>query len=81
MMMPANFPSDSSQKKILKAFKKMGWEVLNEKWGKGSHRIVKESRTGFEQTVQYHIYKEVIKTFCKRLEEYGYDASEFLKYI
>jgi len=65
MVMPINIPSDSSQKKILKAFKKMGWGILDGRWGKGSHRIVKNPKNSFEQVVQNHIYKEVIRTFCK----------------
>lgn len=81
MVMPKNIPSDSSQRKILKAFKKVGWQVLDGRWGKGSHRIVKDPKSGFEQTVQYKIYKEVINTFCKRLEDCNYDASEFIRYI
>lgn len=80
-MMPTHIPSDSSQKKILKAFKKIGWELLDERWGKGYHRVVREPNTQFELVVQKNIYKEVLKTFCKELEARGYDASEFVRYL
>lgn len=59
-MLPAKLPSDSNQKKILKAFKKIGWEILPPRYGKGSHRVVRCPRTGTETTVQYHTYKEAL---------------------
>lgn len=78
-MLPANYPSDSSQKKILKAFKKVGFEILPTFYGKGSHRIVRCAKTNCEITVQNKIYKEVIKSYCKKVDGLGYDVNLFIK--
>lgn len=32
-------------------------------------------------TIQYKIYKEVIKNYCKRVDELGYDVDKFIKYL
>lgn len=80
-MPPASFPSDSSQRKILKAFKKVGFEILPPAYGKGSHRMVKCRKTGVEITVQHKIYKEVIKSYIKAVERLGYDVAKFIKYL
>lgn len=50
-------------------------------WGKGSHQLVKDPKSGFVQTVQYKIYREVIKTYLKRVNELGYDVEKFIKYL
>ena len=78
-MLPAKYPSDSSQKKIIKAFKKVGFKILPTYYGKGSHRIVKCPKTNCEITVQNKIYKEVIKSYCKKVDELGYDIDLFIK--
>lgn len=80
-MLPPNYPSDSSQKKVLKAFKKLGFKILVPFCGKGSHRIVKCPKSGREITVQYKIYKEVIKSYLKIVDELGYDVEEFIKHL
>ncbi|MFH1412837.1 MAG: hypothetical protein ABIG10_02305 [bacterium] len=77
-MPPVNYPSDSSQKKILKAFKKVGFTILPPISGKGSHRMVKCQKTKLEITVQHKIYKEVIKSYIKKVEELGYDVDLFI---
>ncbi|MCK5460197.1 hypothetical protein KAI52_03715 [Candidatus Parcubacteria bacterium] len=48
-------------------------------YGKGSHRIVRCSKTNCEITVQNKIYKEVIKSYCKKVDELGYDIDLFIK--
>ena len=81
MVMPRNVPSDSSQKKVIKAFKKMGWIVEDPRWGSGSHRLVRDPKSGYEQVIQSKIYKECLKTYCKVLEVNGYDASTFVRLV
>ena len=44
-MSPSNFPSDSSQKNVIKAFKKIGF-IIDATGGKGSHIKVIDPRTG-----------------------------------
>ena len=80
-MLPINVPSDASQKKVLRAFHKLGFEVLWSRRGKGSHRVVRDPKTNTEITVQYHIYKDIIRSYCKAVEVLGYDASEFARYL
>lgn len=80
-MLPPNIPSDSRQHKILKAFKKIGFEILPPNRGSGSHRVVRCPKTREEITVQYKIYKVVIKDYCKRVDELGYDVMRFIKYL
>lgn len=80
-MLPAKYPSDSSQKKVLKAFKKLGFEILPQRFGKGSHRLVKCPKSGVEIVVQYKIYKEVIRSYIKKVYELGYDVNKFIKYL
>ena len=80
-MPPDNYPSDSSQKKILKAFKKLNFEILAPRYGKGSHRVVICKKTDTRVTVQYKVYKEVIKSYIKIVEKLGYDVSEFISYL
>lgn len=74
-----NIPSDSSQRKVLKAFKKIGFEVLSSGFGKGSHRLVKDPKTGICITVQHKIYKQVLESYCKKVKELEYDAEEFIR--
>ncbi|MFH1900335.1 MAG: type II toxin-antitoxin system HicA family toxin [Patescibacteria group bacterium] len=76
-----NIKSDSNQRKILKAFKKLGFEILPTGFGKGSHRLVKDPRSGKEITVQHNIYKQVIRDYCKKVEQLDYDAEKFIKSI
>ena len=78
-MQPVNVPSDASQRKIIRAFKKIGFVI--ERFGKGSHVLVTDPKSGASITVQYHNYKEVIRSYCQQLEKLGYDSSEFVKYL
>ncbi|MCX6786089.1 MAG: type II toxin-antitoxin system HicA family toxin [Candidatus Komeilibacteria bacterium] len=78
-MQPVNIPSDASQKRIIKAFKKIGFVI--ERFGKGSHILVTDPKSGATITVQHRIYKEVIRSYCQALEKLGYDSSEFIKYL
>jgi len=80
-MQPVNVPSDASQKKIIKAFKKTGFVIEPKKFGKGSHILVTDPKSGSSITVRYHNYKEVIRSYCQKLEKLGYDSSEFIKYL
>ncbi|MFC1615406.1 hypothetical protein ACFL2L_01265 [Patescibacteria group bacterium] len=80
-MLPPNIPSDSSQKKILKALKKIGFTIRSPLFGKGSHRLAECPKTGCSIIVQHKIYKEVIKSYCKRVDELGYDVDKFIKYL
>lgn len=76
-MQQLNVPSDSTQKKVLKAFKKLGFtETL---FGKGSHRMVEDPRTGAGITIQHKIRKDVLREYCKKIIELGYDADQFIK--
>ncbi|MBU4331826.1 type II toxin-antitoxin system HicA family toxin [Patescibacteria group bacterium] len=79
-MPPYNFPSDSSQKNIIKAFKKIGF-IADVAGGKGSHIKVIEPRTKKWIIVQNKIYKEAIRSYIKFVEELGYNANQFIKYL
>ena len=79
-MPPHNFPSDSSQKKIVKAFRKIGF-IVNTCGGKGSHIKIIDPKTKKWTTVQSKIYKEVIRSYIKFVEELGYDCDKFVKYL
>lgn len=76
-MQSINIPSDSTQRKILKAFRKIGFIELP--LGKGSHRVVQCPKTGTRITVQYKIYKEVIREYCKIINQLGYNVDQFIK--
>ena len=80
-MLPANFPSDSTQARILKAFSKVGFNILPCKYGNGSHRVVECPKTKIKITVQHKIYKEVIKSYLKVVDQLGYDAQDFIRYL
>ena len=77
----ANYPSDSSQARILKAFEKLGFWRLPSRYGKGSHQLVRCPKTGEVITVQYQVYKVLIQKYCKRVEQLGYDVEEFIQYL
>ena len=76
----SNFPSDSSQKKITKAFRKIGF-IIDIGGGKGSHIKVIEPKTKKWIIVQNKIYKEAIRGYIKFVEELGYDHDKFIKYL
>ncbi|MEA2065009.1 MAG: hypothetical protein U9O66_01790 [Patescibacteria group bacterium] len=75
-----NFPSDSSQKKIIKAFKKIGF-ITNNSGGKGSHIKVIEPKSEKWIIVQKQVYKEAIRSYIKFVEKFGYDIEKFIKYL
>ena len=77
-MLPTNYPSDSSQTTILKAFKKLGFKILPPACGKGSHRIAQCPQTNTEINIQHKIYKEVIKSYIKKIDKLGYDIDLFI---
>lgn len=78
-MPPFSFPSDSSQKKIIKAFRKIGFVI--DVGGKGSHIKVVDPRTKKWTIVQNKIYKETIRSYIKFIEELGHDCNKFIKYL
>lgn len=80
-MLPPKIKSDSTQKKILKAFDKLGFEILPPFSGSGSHRLVKDPKTKTEITVQYRIDKYIIRDYCKKVDALDYDVDKFIKFI
>ena len=80
-MPPLNIPSDTTQDKILKAFRKIGFIILDSKRGKGSHRKVEDPKTNHKITVQHKIYKPNVRGYCDDLKDLGYDVDEFIKYL
>ena len=75
-----NFPSDSNQKNVIKAFKKVGF-IIDIAGGKGGHIKVIDPRTGKWIIAQNKIYKEVIRSYIKFVERMGYDCDKFIKYL
>lgn len=75
---PFNFPSDSNQRRIIKAFQKIGF-VINSKGGKGSHVKVIDPKTGRWTIIQSNIHKAVIRDYVKFVEKLGYDVDNFIK--
>lgn len=80
-MPPVDIPSDATQQKVLRAFRKLGFEILAPGYGKGSHRLVRDSKSGSVITVQYHIRKDVLRSFCRIIRELGYSVEEFIDYL
>ncbi|PIS04543.1 MAG: hypothetical protein COT81_05860 [Candidatus Buchananbacteria bacterium CG10_big_fil_rev_8_21_14_0_10_42_9] len=74
-------PSDTTQRKVLKAFRKLGFEILPHKYGKGSHRMVRDPKTGQEITVQSKVFKQVLFDYCSKVSELGYDVNQFIKHL
>lgn len=72
-----NIPSDSSQRKVIKAFMQIGFVGMP--LGKGSHQMMHDPKTGARVTIQYKIYKNIIRKYCKTVEKLGYDVDEFIK--
>ncbi|MEA2064820.1 MAG: type II toxin-antitoxin system HicA family toxin [Patescibacteria group bacterium] len=71
-----NFPSDSIQRKIIKAFKKLGFIKLP--LGKGSHQVMEDPKTKIRVTIQHKIYKNVIREYCKIIIMLNYDIDKFI---
>jgi hypothetical protein len=77
-MLPPNYPSDSTQKKIVCAFRKFGFITRS---GRSGHIIVCDPKSGVEFPIQSHIYKQVIKCYLKRVDQLGYDIDKFISYL
>lgn len=78
-MLPHDLPSDISQKRLARAFEKAGF-ILNMKGGKGGHYKLVNPKNKQFITIQNKIYKEVLRNKLKQAEEWGYDATEIMKY-
>jgi len=76
-MLPRSLPSDVSQKRLAKAFQKVGF-IVNMTGGKGGHYKLIDPKTKYFITLQSNIYKQVLKEKLKQAEELGYDATEIM---
>ena len=76
-MLPPNLPSDISQKRLAKAFEKVGF-ILDVSGGKGGHYKLIDPRTKKFITLQNNIFKHVLKDKLKQAEELGYNAAEIM---
>lgn len=76
-MLPPDLPSDISQKRLAKAFERVGF-IINIKGGKGSHCKLIDPKTKKFITLQSNIFKQVLKDKLKQAEEFGYDATEIM---
>lgn len=76
-MLPPNLPSDVSQKRLAKAFEKVGF-IVNVTGGKGGHYKLIDPKTKKFIILQSNVYKLVLKNTLKRAEELGYDAAEIM---
>ena len=76
-MLPHNLPSDISQKRLAKAFEKAGF-ILDVSGGKGGHYKLICPKTNKFITLQWKIWKLVLKDKLKQAEELGYDASKIM---
>ena len=59
-MLPPSLPSDVSQKRLAKAFQKVGF-VIDPSGGKGGHYKLVDPKSGKFVTLQYHLWKIVLK--------------------
>lgn len=76
-MLPPKLPSDISQKRLVKAFIKVGF-VADWSGGKGSHCKLTCPRTKKIITVQNSLFKEVLKDKLKQAETLGYNAAQIM---
>lgn len=76
-MLPRNLPSDVSQKRLARAFEKVGF-VIDYSGGKGGHCKLMDPKSGKFITLQSKIWKIVLKDKLKQSEELGYDAGEIM---
>ena len=77
-MLPRDLPSDISQKRLARAFEKVGF-ILNVSGGKGGHWKLSCPKNNKFITIQSKIFKEVLKSKLKQAEEWGYDAEEIMR--
>ena len=77
-MLPHDLPSDISQKRLAKAFEKVGF-ILNAKGGKGGHWKLINPKNNQFIIIQSKMYKEVLRAKLKQVEEWGYDAEEIMR--
>ena len=76
-MLPPSLPSDVSQKRLAKAFQKVGF-VIDPSGGKGGHYKLVDPKSGKFITLQYHLWKIVLKKKLQQAEELGYDATAIM---
>lgn len=76
-MLPPSLPSDISQRRLAKAFEKVGFKI-DYSGGKGGHYKLIDPKTNKFITLQSKIWKLVLKDKLKQAEELGYDASEIM---
>lgn len=76
-MLPPSLPSDVSQKRLAKAFQKVGF-IVDVSGGKGGHYKLIDPKSGKFITLQSHIWKIVLKKKLQQAEELGYDAAEIM---
>lgn len=77
-MLPRSLPSDVSQKRLAKAFEKVGF-IINVSGGKGGHYKLIDPKSKKFITLQGNVYKLVLKNKLKQAEELGYDATEIMR--
>lgn len=76
-MLPPDLPSDISQKRLARAFEKVGF-ILKVAGGKGGHYKLIDPRTKKFITLQSNVFKQVLRDKLKQAEEMGYDATEIM---
>ncbi|OGY31267.1 MAG: hypothetical protein A3C02_01475 [Candidatus Andersenbacteria bacterium RIFCSPHIGHO2_02_FULL_45_11] len=77
-MLPRSLPSDVSQKRLAKAFEKVGF-IVSVSGGKGGHYKLIDPKSKKFITLQGNVYKLVLKNKLKQAEELGYDATEIMR--
>jgi hypothetical protein len=70
-------PSDVSQKRLARAFEKVGF-IVNVTGGKGGHYKLIDPKTRKFITLQSKVYKQVLKDKLKQAEQLGYDATKIM---
>lgn len=73
-MLPPSLPSDVSQKRLAKAFEKVGF-TIDYHGGKGGHYKLVDPKSQKFITLQSKIWKVVLKDKLKQAEALGYDAA------
>jgi hypothetical protein len=76
-MLPRSLPSDVSQKRLARAFEKVGF-IVNVTGGKGGHYKLTDPKSGKFITLQSKVYKQVLRDKLKQAEELGYDATKIM---
>lgn len=76
-MLPPNLPSDVSQRRLAKAFQKVGF-IIDYAGGKGGHYKLIDPKSKKFITLQSKLWKVVLKDKLKQAEELGYDATEIM---